>query len=67
MSGDIEIGNCSMCGKKGPVKRTYYRYDIKCSCHSPNHFEIVWACSGCIPKEPSSTNIVMNTKNLKKL
>ncbi|MEK6829047.1 MAG: hypothetical protein AABY15_02890 [Nanoarchaeota archaeon] len=50
--GDTEIGTCEICKKEGPVQRTYFHYDFKCECHSPNHFEIVWHCSECEPKKP---------------
>lgn len=40
MTGCIEFGKCDYCGKETTVQRKYYHYDIKCDCHSPNHFEI---------------------------
>jgi hypothetical protein len=65
--GDIETGKCQVCGKEGAVQRTYFRYDIKCECHSPNHFEIVWHCATCEPKEPIETKILIKTQNLVRL
>lgn len=44
-----------------------YHYDINCIFHSPNHFELVIHCSDCTPKEPECTEILVRTKNLKKL
>ena len=67
MSGDIEFGKCTVCGKERPLQRTYWRYDIKCECHSPYHFEMKSHCKDCIPKEPSFTEITLSTNSLKKL
>lgn len=67
MAGENEFGKCQICGNEGNIERTYFRYDIKCECHSPNHFEIVFHCKDCIPKEPLETKIIINTKNLCKL
>ena len=68
MEGCIEIGKCDICGMENiQLNRTYYRYDIKCECHSPEHFEIVWHCCNCEPKEPEETKIVIKTKELKTL
>lgn len=56
MSGDIEKGRCTICGKVGHLDRKYYYYhDIKCSCcnkKTNGHFEIIWYCSTCEPKPP---------------
>jgi hypothetical protein len=58
MSGDVEFGNCKICKKEDiPINRRYYHYDIKCECHSPNHFEIVYHCNNCEPKPPQKTQI----------
>ena len=32
MSGEVENGECSVCGAIGNVDRTYFRYTIKCDC-----------------------------------
>lgn len=62
--GCQESGRCQVCGKKGIVQRTYFYYEIKCECHSPEHFEIRWHCKDCTPKEPISTEIYIKpTKN----
>lgn len=55
MSGEIEFGICPICGKKGQLERKYYRYDFKCECHSPKHFELVFHCKDCEPEEPHTT------------
>lgn len=53
-----EIGTCDVCGRENvQLARKYYNYDIKCACHSPNHFEIVFYCKNCEPKEPEETTI----------
>jgi len=76
MSGDIEYGKCEMCGNSAPLQRTYFRYDIRCGCHSPHHFNLVIHCEDCKPKEPLVTRythpekghvIEVETKDLPKL
>ena len=42
---DQEHGKCEVCGKEGPICRTYIHFDHKCDCHSPNHFMIIFHCS----------------------
>lgn len=67
MSGCMEFGKCEICGEEGSLQRTYYRYDIKCECHSPNHFEVVRHCSKCKPEEPKTTKLIVATSLLKRL
>lgn len=67
MSGDKEIGICEVCKEVKTLKRTYFKYAIKCECHSPNHFEFVRHCENCIPKEPIETRVLMNTDKLKNI
>jgi hypothetical protein len=67
MSGCNEFGKCEICNEETFLNRTYFRYDIKCECHSPYHFEIVRHCKNCIPKEPNVTNITIKTESLKEL
>jgi hypothetical protein len=57
MSADCEFSVCSACGKKGIVRRKVFHYDMKCQCHSPNHFEVVYHCEGCVPVEPETTTV----------
>ena len=64
--GEIEQNKCTMCGIVAIVQREYYHYDIKCECHSPNHFEIVWYCKNCTPEEPKTTRIHIKTSELTK-
>jgi hypothetical protein len=64
MSGDAEFGTCEMCGKERNLQRTVFRYNIKCECHSPYHFEMVCHCSDCIPEEPEVTKVYLRTKEL---
>lgn len=66
MSGSVEYGSCDVCKKETFLQRTYFRYDIKCECHSPNHFELIIHCKDCIPKEPTTTKITLRTENLSK-
>lgn len=67
MSGCVEIGICDICKKEAHLQRTYFRYNIKCECHSPYHFELVRHCSDCIPKEPRETKITLRTEYLKNI
>lgn len=67
MSGDSEFGTCDICKKESHIQRTYFRYDIKCECHSPNHFELVYHCNECVPTEPDQTKLTIKTNNLTKL
>jgi hypothetical protein len=62
MGGDMEYGTCEYCGNEGPVGRHYYRYGIKCECCSDEHFEIVWHCAKCEPKDPGIRKIQLNKK-----
>jgi len=59
---DVEHGECDVCGKSSDLSRMYYHYDIKCECHSPEHFEIVRHCSGCTPVPPAKTTITIKPR-----
>lgn len=68
MSGSVEVGRCDICKKENvPLGRTYFRYNIKCECHSPYHFELVCHCSDCQPIEPKQTKITLRTDYLKNI
>jgi len=67
MSGEIEFDICEICGKETSIERTYFRYDIKCECHSPYHFEFVRRCKDCVAKEPTETKITLKTSNLSRI
>lgn len=67
MSGEVEYGICDECGEEGPVSRKYYRYNILCECHSPQHFDMVRHCNGCIPTEPIVTTVSIKTETLKSI
>ena len=62
MRGDKELGKCGYCGYIGPINRKYFYYGIKCECHSPEHFQIVWHCDNCEPKDPGIGNITLSNK-----
>lgn len=64
--GQVEFGRCDICHNDNNLERTYFRYDIKCECHSPYHFELIRHCSDCIPKEPTQTIIHIKTEYLSK-
>ena len=60
----VEFGMCDICKKDAPITRTYYRYAIKCNCHSPQHFVLIRHCNECKPVEPEF--LVIKTKDLQK-
>lgn len=62
--GDVEFGKCDYCGKEDYINRKYFRYPIKCECHSPEHFELVFHCKNCTPVEPRVTKITLRTTDL---
>lgn len=59
MSGAIEWGKCEICGKEGQLHRTYFYYDVRCTCcgckiNGRNcHFEMVAHCEKCPAPMPS--------------
>ena len=63
----VETGTCEICGKENvPILRKYFLYpDIKCECHSPHHFDLVFHCKDCIPKQPDYTKVELRTANLR--
>lgn len=64
--GEMEIGRCECCGAENvQLQRKYFRYPIKCECHSPEHFIMIRHCENCNPKEPEETRITLKTKDLK--
>ena len=67
MSGCSEFGICDICKETKPLQRTYFKYNIKCECHSPYHFELVYHCSDCQPIEPKETKITLKTSYLKNI
>ncbi len=64
---ESESGKCSICGIQGGIYRTYFYYGIKCECHSPEHFDIVFTCKDCVPKEPTTTTLQIKPSVLKQL
>lgn len=58
---DQEIGTCGICKKEDvALERTYYRYDIVCTCCNgakDHHFEIVRHCHTCGPKPPRRVSV----------
>lgn len=68
MSGNIEVGKCEVCGKENvQLTRTYFNYNLKCECHSPNHFEKISHCKDCEPIEPTYTKVSLLTRDLRKI
>lgn len=69
MGGDCEVGTCEICGKQNTVlNRKYFRYPgLKCECCNKEHFQIVWHCSDCEPKEPREIKICLNSDYARKL
>lgn len=66
MSGEIMIGKCMYCMRMSNLERTYFHFNIKCECHSPNHFESVEHCVACKPKMPSFTSILLKKNFVEK-
>ena len=66
MSGNLEFGTCDVCGRENYLTRTYWNYNIKCECHSSQHFEMSMHCSTCIPKEPYLTKVTFKTETLQR-
>ena len=62
MGGCQEWGKCNYCGSEGPINRTYFKYNIKCKCHTPEHFTIVWHCDNCEPKDPGIGKIQLSNE-----
>ena len=65
--GVIEYGKCEVCGKEKPLIRTYFHYDFKCQCHSPNHFEFVRHCADCKPQKPTETKVLLSNEQAENL
>lgn len=66
MGGESEVGKCECCGTNNvPLERKYFKYPVKCECHSPKHFEFIRHCKDCIPKEPEYTKVTIKTEELK--
>jgi hypothetical protein len=62
MGGDVEWADCEYCGNNEHVERTYFRYDVKCECCNDRHFEIVWHCNNCEPKDPGIRKIDLSNQ-----
>ena len=60
---DSEFGICGICNKIKGLQRTYYHYNIKCECHSPNHFVRISHCKDCVPKEPTEIRVILKAKD----
>lgn len=58
MSGAILFGTCELCGKETSLDVTYFEYNIKCECCSPQHFIRVEHCANCKPEIPKEVTIV---------
>ncbi len=63
MSGEMEYGKCQICKKETYLERTYFRYDLKCECHSPQHFELIIHCKDCVPVEPRVIRVELVAEN----
>lgn len=62
---EIEFGKCDICGVDSQLRRTYFKYELKCKCHSPYHFVLFRHCHNCVPVEPKE--ITIRTDNLVKI
>lgn len=67
MSGEWEWGKCEYCGFEGQINRAYFEYDIVCECHNNNHFEMVYHCDECEPKDPGIRELKLNNETKHKI
>ena len=67
MCGEINSGNCKVCGKPAEsLERTYFHYPhIKCECCNKSHFMFIEHHTGCTPKEPIYQKVSFKTSDLK--
>lgn len=63
MSGDIEHGQCEVCGKEGEVTRTYFTISVNCSCCIDGHHKMVRHCVSCKPPLPRTLTIHVDAEN----
>ena len=49
MCGEMPFGTCEKCGKNNTPLHIRYRHfwDVRCDCHSPNHFDRMEVCELC--------------------
>ena len=60
---DSEWGTCEYCNKERGLGRTYFRYDIDCECcNGKQHFEIVYHCGDCEPKDSGIRKIQLSNE-----
>lgn len=64
MNGYNEIDKCDYCEKITNVRRKYFRYNIKCDCHSAKHVEIRRYCKYCTPTIPHETKVTYSIQTL---
>ena len=62
MGGDKELGYCEYCGELTKINRKYYKYGVKCECHSNEHFELVYHCNYCEPVDPGIRKIILSNE-----
>jgi len=66
MSGDTMYGICQVCGKKGALERTYFRYQtMPCECHNGRHSYLVDHHPECKPREALYQNVSLSKETLK--
>lgn len=58
MSAGCMYGICQICGKETSLDVTYFCYNIKCECCSPQHSVRVEHCRNCKPEIPKEVTIV---------
>lgn len=68
--GDIEYGKCEICGKEGPLERTYFYYPIHCECcgskdkdGQKQHFEMIRHCKDCPAPMPKEIHPLLKSMN----
>lgn len=67
MGGEMEFGTCEICGRESYLTRTSFKYDIKCECHSPYHFDLFIHCAACKPTKPKETKVILKTESLREI
>lgn len=68
--GNVEWGKCEICGKEGPLERTYFYYPILCECcgskdkdGQKRHFEMVRHCKDCPAPMPKEIHPLLKSMN----
>ena len=62
----VEYGRCEVCGKEGPLTRTYRHFPgLECDCCHDSHFDFVRHCPTCIPPKCNTLKVVLTLEQAK--